>query len=245
MSGTFAVRHPRLPALPAGRLLLLLACGCAVAACSTFKPRPDASRFFFLTPYAAEDSPASAANLQAAAPPAAAGNAAGTAVAPHPPAPAPTVGLAEIGFPAYLERPELATRVAPNELRFSTNSRWAEPLGPGFTRVLAADLSARLGPQRVVRAPWYGTTHIDAVLEIEIDHFEPDTTSGTARVVAHWTLKDPHGQRELRGGTSVLERPLGAAAHHTAAVAALSQVLDDFSRDLAQAVLQAVQPAAP
>jgi uncharacterized lipoprotein YmbA len=231
MSGTLAVRHPRLPALLAGRLLLLLSFGCAVAACSTFKPRPDASRFFFLTPYAAEDSPASTANLQAAAP--------GT------PVPAPTVGLAEIGFPVYLERPELATRVAPNELRFSTNSRWAEPLGPGFTRVLAADLSARLGPQRVVRSPWYGTTHLDAVLEIEIDHFEPDTTSGTARVVAHWTLREPHGQRVMRGGTSVLERPLGAAAHHTAAVAALSQVLDDFSRDLAQAVLQAVHPATP
>ncbi|HVT58200.1 MAG TPA: PqiC family protein [Thermoanaerobaculia bacterium] len=244
------------------RPLLVFLGGCALAGCSTFSPRSDPSRFFFLTPYAAQDLPATSA---AAAPgvPVAAAPASPGALTPFPAPPAATreggpalaIGLAEIGFPAYLERPELATRIAPNELRFSTTARWAEPLGPSLTRVLAADLSARLGPQGVVRLPWYSTTRLDGVLAIEIEHFEPDRSSRTARLVAHWTLRDAHGQRVLRGGTSILERPLGAedsagdgkapahGAHHAAAVAALSLVLDDFSRDLALAVRQTVRPA--
>jgi uncharacterized lipoprotein YmbA len=131
-----------------------------------------------------------------------------------------------------------------------------------MTRVLAADLIARLGPQSVMRLPWYGKTPLDGELEIEIEHFEADRSAGAARLVARWTLRDARGQRVLRGGTAMLERPLAGAdgaatgrasadgaaggrspadsGGYAAAVAALSQVLDDFSRDLALAVRQTV-----
>jgi uncharacterized lipoprotein YmbA len=169
---------------------LILAAGLWAAGCSAFAPKPDASHFYFLS--AAAPPPP-----QAAVPPDG-----GRGLA---------VGLSEIGFPHYLERPELAIRVAPNELRFSPSLLWAEPLADSFVRVLAADLAARLGAQSVVRSPWYGSTRLDCVLSIDVEHFEPEAASGDAVLAARWIVKDPHDNRLLGNGRITLRRPLVGA----------------------------------
>jgi uncharacterized lipoprotein YmbA len=246
---------------------LALAASLALSGCSALAPRSDPSRYYFLTPLATTGGapPAATATATAATPTATGpgdGSATGSALA---------VGLAEVSFPPYLERPELATRVAPNELHFSPIARWAEPLGPGFARVLAEDLSLQLGPASVVRSPWYSAMRLDCVLTIEVDHFEADAAGGDAVLVARWTLRDPHGSQLLRSGVSIHRRPLaaagrpggsaGAAAESSpasgqsppatgtlppaaAAVAALSELIADFSREMA-AVLRHLPPGAP
>lgn len=182
------------------------------------------------------------------------------------------LGLAEVSFPAYLDRAELVTRIAANEIQVSATDRWAEPLAASFTRVLAMDLEARLATHEVVRSPWYGTTRLDGVLAVVVEQFEADGTKGCARLVARWSLRDGAGKRLLRKGVTTLERPFAAApdsppaaaAQATAraagaasgagaeraggpsprsalVVAALSQVLADFSGELAAAVEQAVR----
>jgi hypothetical protein len=225
-----------------------IALALAAAGCSALSPSPDRSRFFFLTPVAAA----------AAAPPAGAAPLA--------------LGLAEVSFPAYLDRAELVTRIAANEIQVSATDRWAEPLAASFTRVLAMDLEARLATHEVVRSPWYGTTRLDGVLAVVVEQFEADGAKGCARLVARWSLRDGAGKRLLRKGVTTLERPFAAtpdsppaaAAQATAraagaasgagaeraggpsprsalVVAALSQVLADFSGELAAAVEQAVR----
>jgi uncharacterized lipoprotein YmbA len=200
--------------------------GCvALAGCAAFTPRADSSHFFFLTAAAHEEEGAAGGLAPLA------------------------VGLADVRFPAYLERPELASRVAANELHFSPVARWAEPLGSGFARVLAVDLDAQLGAASVVRAPWYPAARLDCVLAVEVDHFETDA-GGDAVLVARWIVRDALGKRVLRSGTSIHRRPAGGAAAHTppgaaAAVAALSELIDDFSREMAAALRRAVPGAAP
>ncbi|HVT14882.1 MAG TPA: PqiC family protein [Thermoanaerobaculia bacterium] len=244
-----------------------VALGLALAGCSALTPRPDPSRFFYLVPLGAEEIAPSGTGAEAIAP----SGTGAEAIAPSGPGAEAiagssdaaaaggaqlAVGLAEMGFPAYLDRPELVTRIAANELRLSSTDRWAEPLKASFERVLAADLAARLGIRAVVRSPWYGTTRLDCVLVIEVDRFEPEVAQGArgaqgrAWLAARWTIKDGAGKKTLRSGKSLLDRPLaggatpGRAGPGQASAAALSQVLGDFSRDLALAVRQTVRPPA-
>jgi uncharacterized lipoprotein YmbA len=217
---------------------LVLACGVLFGGCSALAPRSDASRFYFLTPLVQQGDDDAGKHAPLA------------------------VGLADIHFPPYLERPELATRVAANELLFSHIARWAEPLAPGFTQVLAVDLNALLGAGAVVRSPWYSTQGLDCILAIEVDHFEPDTSGDTssasgvprdAVLVARWTIRDPLGKKVLLSGTSLHRRPLVEASpesppaphqpHAAVVVAALSRLIEDFSREMAATLRRAV--AAP
>jgi uncharacterized lipoprotein YmbA len=252
----------------AGPWLALAACAALAAACSAFAPRSDASRFYFLTPLAATSPPPGAGSGEAAV--------------------TLAVGLAEIRFPTYLDRPELATRVAANELIFSNVARWAEPLAPGFARVLAVDLDAQLGAASVVRSPWYSAARLNCVLAVEVDHFEADTSrsapdstappgspgasgslgaggslgspgsalaGGDAVLVARWRILDALGKKVLRSGTSIHRRPLAGAspgatasppAPGTAAVVGtLSQLIEDFSREMAAALRRTVAAASP
>ncbi len=268
----------------AGPWLALAACAALAAACSAFAPRSDASRFYFLTPLATIPPPGGGAGEAAGgdspASPGAPGIRGGSATLDNEGAAGGhatlAVGLAEIRFPTYLDRPDLATRVAANELIFSNVARWAEPLAPGFARVLAADLDAQLGAASVVRAPWYPAARLNCVLAVEVDHFEADTSrsapgstappgasgspgsniaGGDALLVARWRILDAPGKKVLRSGTSIHRRPLagvspGAAAGPpapgtAAVVATLSQLIEDFSREMAAALRRTVAAASP
>lgn len=246
--------------LPRAAACWLALAGCAaVSGCTAFAPRSDVSRYYFLTPLApAHPAPQGGGQGRGNAAPAIgqAGGDAAPAVGQAGGHAAPTVGLADVRFPTYLDRPELATRVAANELHFSNVARWAEPLGPGFARVLAVDLDAQLGTPSVVRSPWYATARLDCVLTVEVDHFEPEAVAdagggevgtGDAVLVARWTLQDARGTKVLRRGTATYRRPAASTGTSRAAtvVAALSELIADFSRDMAAAIRAAVAGDSP
>jgi uncharacterized lipoprotein YmbA len=46
------------------------------------------------------------------------------------------VGIRPVGIPAYLDRPQLVTRLDGNELRVEEFSQWAEPLIDSISRVI-------------------------------------------------------------------------------------------------------------
>ena len=68
------------------------------------------------------------------------------------------VGVLPVLLPGPLERPQLVTWSGPGEVRIDEFLRWAEPLDSGIVRVLVEDLATLLPSQRVIRAPWSGST---------------------------------------------------------------------------------------
>jgi uncharacterized lipoprotein YmbA len=137
-------------------------------------------------------------------------------------------------LPAYLQRPELATRVGPNEVRFSEFARWAGALPAQVTSVLGEDLRLLLGPERVVLFPWYVGTVLDVVAEVEIFRFEPDA-DGQVHLAAHWRIKDGTRTTLLRTGDTDVGEPTGPGGMD-ATVAALSRALGRLGREIADAV---------
>jgi len=59
------------------------------------------------------------------------------------------IGLGPVSLPSYLDRPEMARRVDPNQIAYDAEARWAESLQGNFQRTVAANLVLLLHPTRI------------------------------------------------------------------------------------------------
>jgi uncharacterized lipoprotein YmbA len=191
---------------------------CAVALAGCFSPRRDDSKFFVLSPVT--------------------GNGAATAASSRP----IVIGLGPVKLPAYLDRQEVVTRVAPNRLDLSSVDRWAEPLDTDFSRVLAQDLSSDLGTQRITSFPWYNTTHVDYQVKVDVYRFERDQ-QGKVELTTHWEILDGTGKILVARDSSYSETASSSEA--SASAAAMSSALGRLSQDIASAIQSAPQPPQP
>jgi uncharacterized lipoprotein YmbA len=179
--------------------------------CSLLKAQPDRSRFYTLSRVGAR--------------------------APAPAGPQLVVGVRRVAVPDYLDRPELVTRVGPNEVRLSENDRWAEPLSDGVGRALHLDLSARLGAAAVYRDPWPQNAPIDTVVSVELIRFER-LARGPAQLEARFAVRDPKSTAPSVWHTLRLEEPV-AGGDSAQTVAALSRALGRLSGQIAEEVRRA------
>jgi uncharacterized lipoprotein YmbA len=153
----------------------------------------------------------------------------------------PSVLLGRVSLPAYLDRRELVTRLASNQVRVEDLELWAEPLRESVPMTIERDLATLLGDGRVQRQPWTRSTPPDLVVSVEISRFER-TSHRTVELMALWTIADG------RGGNVHVERrtrlSLAVAAEGTqASVRALSDTLAALSREIAAGLRQLTAPA--
>jgi uncharacterized lipoprotein YmbA len=179
--------------------------------CGAVLPRSPPSDFFLLT---------------AAAP----------AAAVPPPAPAPRILLGPVRLPPYLDRRELVTRLAPNQLRVEDLELWAEPLRDSVPRTIERDLATVLGDGGVQRLPWTGATPPTLIIAIEIRRFEK-SSHRTVDLAADWTIAEGgNGAVRLRRDTTFSRETTAPGTQ--AAVTAMSDALAVLSRDIAAGVQQ-------
>jgi uncharacterized protein len=184
----------------------------AAAGCSPLAPRPDLTKFYLLT------------------------------AAPDPGLQSPTtslgrtIGLGPVHFPDYLSRDQVVTRVSPNQVEVSDVNRWAESLDRSFAQVLAADLAKLLPSDHFVSFPWSRLAAIDYQLRVDVSRFEADR-DGNAYLSARWTLTDLHRSRQALSAESHLKESINAG-EAAGDAAALSRVLGQFSRQVAERVRQ-------
>lgn len=141
------------------------------------------------------------------------------------------IGLGPVSLPSYLDRPEMARRVDPNQIAYDPEARWAESLQGNFQRTVAANLVLLLHPTRIEFFPWYRTAKFDAIVTIAVSRFEqqPD---GTVALVARWTVRDGKDVTQLVRDT-VYTAPAGTADQNAAALSAL---VGELSQEIAAAI---------
>jgi uncharacterized protein len=148
--------------------------------------------------------------------------------------PLPSLGLGPVTLPAYLDRPELATRASPERIAYSGEDRWASPLADQVWRALAEDLRTRVPVGAVVPWPWPREQAPPLGVAVEFRAFEPGP-DGAAVLEARWTLSPGAGGPPLASGSlRVREEP--ATRDAEGAVGALGRALGALSRDVAAAV---------
>jgi uncharacterized lipoprotein YmbA len=193
------------------RLLLALAITVSLTGCFGFlKPAKPTARHFVLNP------------LPPAQPAAAPG---GSLV----------VGMGQVKLPPYLFDTSLAVRQGPNEIDYLPTAFWAERLDTGLQRVLAANLATLLPTDQIRLSAWQNAD-ISVEVYVTIEQFDVDAR-GQGTLVAWWRVLSPGGEKTLKAGQCRLTRPGPAPqADPAGAVATLSQLLADLSRQVAQAV---------
>jgi uncharacterized protein len=196
---------------PRAKTLLTSLCsillGVGLTGCSIMKPAKTTAHYYVLTPVAAAQTGSGSL----------------------------AVGLGQVKMPAYLFNTSLAVRKGTNEVEYLDSAIWAERLDTGFQRVLAADLASVL-PSEQVRLSAWRKDDVAAEVYVTIEQFDVDA-SGQGVLIARWRILSPGGEKILRADASRLSHQGPAPnAGASGAVATLSELVADLSRQLAQAL---------
>ena len=149
-----------------------------------------------------------------------------------------SVDIAALRLPRYLQRPQIVTRSAGNELKLAEYHQWGGSLAKNMMRVLARDLSTLLATPEVSVFSRRPPVPADVRVEVDVLQFErgPDR-----RVVlsARWRLRGGADRApRLARITDLRSPPVDAKAGMDATVAAMSALVGEFSRQVAVAVAE-------
>lgn len=203
--------HLKTTAVLAVRGLAIMGACCCLTGCFGFlKPARSTARHFVLTSMAATNPATSSIGSLA-------------------------VGVGQVKVPAYLFDTSLAVRSGTNEISYLPSVLWAERLDVGLQRVLAANLASLLPSDQVHLSAWR-SEDVSAEVYVRIQQFDVDT-AGRCVLVAWWRILAPGGEKTLKTGESRLTRQGSLPeADPAGAVAALSELVADFSGQLAQTI---------
>lgn len=146
-----------------------------------------------------------------------------------------TIGVGPVEVPAYLDRPQIVTRISPNEFKLAEFHRWAEPLKDSLTRVLVENLSNPLNTEAVAVFPWEGAMMtVDYQVVVEVIRFD-GSIGDSATLVAQWyILKSESKKKVFSEKIRIEETAKGADVN--ALVAAQSLALENFSTRIATTI---------
>jgi uncharacterized protein len=145
-----------------------------------------------------------------------------------------TVGITKIGIPDYLNRPQIATRIGPNEIRYDEFNRWAGPLEENFSRVLVANLTRLLGTENVIIDTWLTMVPVDYQIWVEVIRLDT-APQGDVTLTAKWALYE-RDEKKLMTIKTFNQLETTNAAGYEAMASAASRAVAALSREIADAI---------
>jgi uncharacterized protein len=138
-----------------------------------------------------------------------------------------------VTIPDLVDRPQIVTRGAGNQVQLDEFARWGEPLKGDIARVIAANLGALLGSERV--SVFDSGSDVPPVWRVRVDVMRFDSMPGDAVTVdAQWTVWPPKKTTPVLGHS--LEHEPVQGQGYDAVVAAHDRALAAVSRDIASAI---------
>lgn len=143
-------------------------------------------------------------------------------------------GLGPVTLPKYLDRPQIVIQSGGHEVELAEFHKWAEPLSENVSQVLAENLSVMLSTDRIEQFPWRRTTPVDYQIVVDVLQFD-GTRDGEAVMSARWSLLGGDEQTVFTTRkTHVTHHP--TSQNFESLVEAMSQNLEDLSREIAEAI---------
>jgi uncharacterized lipoprotein YmbA len=145
--------------------------------------------------------------------------------------PRPSIGIVLVEIPDYLDRPQIVTRNASNEIELAEFDRWAGELQKDVARVLAETMSAALPEDSVFVLTGRRAVPADYRITVQIARFDP-MPDNVVWLKAMWTVlgKDP-SHIAIRGESNLTEPIQGTG--YGATVAAMSRAIDKLGTEIA------------
>lgn len=144
------------------------------------------------------------------------------------------IGLGPIDLPDTLDRPQIVTREGAHRLKVDELHRWAGTIEQDMLRVLGENLGHLLGTSRIYLYPTQVRGQIDYRILATVLRFDGDER-GDAILRVRWTILDPATDDALEVRETTYRRT-AAGPEPEALVAAMSDNLTAFSRELAAAI---------
>lgn len=154
-----------------------------------------------------------------------------TASGPVPSGGGVAIGVGPVSLAEYIDRPNLVTQQAPNQLAVAEDHRWAGDLSASIARVVAANLGRNLKTGNVRTYPWQRDDEIryQVTLDVRQLHSEAD---GYALIEAGWRAYQLPERRLVASKTFTDREPLEADGYN-ASVAAQSRLIGRLSDNIA------------
>jgi uncharacterized lipoprotein YmbA len=169
-----------------------------------------------------------------------------SASAPRPAArtgtPMLTIRVAPVSLPESLDRPQMLRRTGENTVEVLEFERWIEPLDVLLRNTLVADLSAQLPEADVLGGSAPGIA-ADQTVGVSIELLEAKT-SGEIELDAVWFIL-PRGAEAPQHSHRTSVRQKAASGQPVDIAAAVSQAVEQLSRDIALVLRTANRPSAP
>jgi uncharacterized lipoprotein YmbA len=153
---------------------------------------------------------------------------------PTPPAASSSaaIGVGPVLIPGYLDRVQIVTRSADDEVTISPYHRWAEPIESGIAKVVADNLALLVGSERIAVFPWRGGVArlLDYQVVLVILRFE-GAPGRQVTLDARWRLLGNAGQ-DLVLKRSTFNEPVTADGYQPL-VRGMNQALAALAREIA------------
>ena len=151
------------------------------------------------------------------------------------------VGIGPVQIPEYLDRPQIVTRTAPDKVALSEFNRWGGSLRQDLPRVLAENVAALLGTDRVLAYPW--GDRLDPAYRVALDVQQFDGALGGAVLLkATWIVTGREGKIPLAVRKADIQEPV-SGNDYDALVSAQSRAVAALSREIAEQIRRLVSGA--
>jgi uncharacterized lipoprotein YmbA len=141
------------------------------------------------------------------------------------------IGVGPVSLAEYINRPNLVTQEAPNQLGVSEDHRWAGDLSASIGRVVAANLGRDLKTGNVRTYPWLRDDEIRYQVTLDIRQLHSET-DGFAVIEAGWRIYSLP-ERTLKASKTFTDRePLDSDGYNSS-VAAQSRLVGRLSDNIA------------
>ena len=146
-----------------------------------------------------------------------------------------SIGVGPVRFPRHLDRKEIVTRTGDNEVTMDEFALWAGPLSENFNLVLAENLSVLLATKQVAIFPWRSQYPIKYQVVVHVTRFDGQQGE-EALLRVRWLIMDEDSKDILHKDQATYKKKAGGGSME-ALVAAKSEALEAFSRDVAREVI--------
>ena len=143
------------------------------------------------------------------------------------------LGVGPLRMPEYLAKTRIVTRRGDAEMIVDDFNRWAEPVEDEVHRIVAANLDGLLEDTVVIAFPYRHYTDLRGRVVGRVDRFDADQ-DGQVVLLVHWGIVTPESDFVVVPRRVSYQAQASTAGGYTAIATAMSQVLADFSRDIAR-----------
>ncbi len=149
-----------------------------------------------------------------------------------------TLAVGPVAIPAAVDRAEIVTREAGNEISFSEYQRWAGPLRSNIASVMAQNIATLLKTERVTPFTRENIFHPTHRVVLNINRYDSQLAKAFL-LDATWSIKDLKSKKLLLVRNSTIRESL-ASAEYEELIAAQSKALAALSQEIAKALLDIV-----